>query len=76
MAMRLTLRKGGSVETGRLWCRYVVASAVDMLFVMYGVSGGGKAMERIYYSPEFRVCVEDHQVVGTVMLDSAERWCV
>jgi hypothetical protein len=34
MAMRFTLRKGGSGGTGRLWCRYVVAIAVEMLFVM------------------------------------------
>ena len=31
IAMRLTLRKGGSGGTGRLWYRYVVASAVAML---------------------------------------------
>ena len=34
MALRFTLRKGGRGGTGRLWCRYVVASAVDELFVM------------------------------------------
>ena len=34
MAMWFTLRKGGSGGTGRLWCRYVVAIAVEMLFVM------------------------------------------
>jgi len=33
MAMRFTMRNGGKRGTGRLWCRYVVASAVDMLFV-------------------------------------------
>jgi hypothetical protein len=31
IAMRLTLRKGGSSEAGRSWCRYVVASAIAML---------------------------------------------
>jgi len=31
IAMRLTLRSGGSGGTGRSWCRYVVASAVTML---------------------------------------------
>ena len=31
IAMRLTLRNGGSGWTGRLWCRYVVARAVAML---------------------------------------------
>ena len=34
MAMRFTLRKGARDWTGRLWCRYVVAIAVDMLVVM------------------------------------------
>ena len=31
IAVRLTLRKGGSGGTGRSWCRYVVASAAGML---------------------------------------------
>ena len=31
IAMRLTLRSGGSGGTGRSWCRYVVASAVAMM---------------------------------------------
>ena len=31
IAMRLTLRNGGSGGTGRLWCRYVVAIAIAML---------------------------------------------
>ena len=31
IAMRLTLRNGGSGGTGRLWCRYVVARAVAIL---------------------------------------------
>ena len=39
IAVRLTLRKGGSGGTGRSWCRYVVASAIDMLFAM---EWGGK----------------------------------
>ena len=34
MAMRFTLRKGGRGGTGSLWCRYVVAIAVEILFVM------------------------------------------
>ncbi len=34
MAIRFTLRKGGRCGTGKLWCMYVVASAVDMLFVI------------------------------------------
>jgi hypothetical protein len=32
MAMRFTLRNKVRRGTGRLWCRYDVASAVDMLF--------------------------------------------
>ena len=31
IVMRLTLRNGGRGNTGRLWCRYVVARAVAML---------------------------------------------
>ena len=31
IAMRLTLRNGGSGGIGRLWCRYVVAREVDIM---------------------------------------------
>jgi hypothetical protein len=31
IAIRLTLRNGGSGGTGRSWCRYVVASVAAML---------------------------------------------
>ena len=34
MAMWFILRNGGRRGTGMLWCRYVVASAVDMLHVI------------------------------------------
>ena len=33
MAMRFTLRNGRIRGTGRLLCRYIAASAVDILFV-------------------------------------------
>ena len=36
IAVRLTLRNGGSGGTGRLWCRHVVARAVAMLVDIVG----------------------------------------
>ena len=42
MAMRFTLRKGGRGGTSKLWCRYVVAIAVDMLFVVEWVGEDNK----------------------------------
>ncbi len=37
MAMRFTLRTGERRGTGKLWYRYAVASAMDMLFVIMWV---------------------------------------
>ena len=34
MAMLLTLRNGGRYKTDKLWCRYVVASAMNMMCVI------------------------------------------
>ncbi len=34
MVMLFTLLNGERRGTGRLWCRYVVASAVDMVYVI------------------------------------------
>ncbi len=34
MAMRFTLQNGGRCGAGKLWCRYVMAIEVDMLFVI------------------------------------------
>ena len=53
-----------------------MAIAVEMLFVMECVRGGGEAVERIYYCPEVRAHVEDHKVVRSDVPISAERCCV
>ena len=65
----------GEARDGQVMVR-VCCGECTRYVVCHYVGAGGETVERICYCPEVWAEVEDQKVVGSVMLESADRRCV